>query len=104
MFWFPLITCLLGAKFRDIYQLVPIMLQLIFLLSPILYMKENLGNLEWIINFNPIYLILDHIRDAILFGEIKIESILIIFLFNICGLYISIGSLNKSRKFLPFLL
>ena len=104
IYWFPLLVCLIGVKFRDIYQLVPIMLQLIFLLSPILYMKENLGNLEWIINLNPIYLILDHIRDAILFGEIKIESILIVFLFNICGLYISIGSLNKSRKFLPFLL
>ena len=35
-------------RFSDLAQLVPIILQLIFLISPILYRKENLGDLNWI--------------------------------------------------------
>ena len=104
MFWFPLITCLLGAKFRDIYQLVPILLQLIFLLSPILYMKENLGSLTWIINLNPFYLHIDLIREAVVYGNLEILKTLILLFFNILGLYLSIGILNKEKKFLPFII
>ncbi len=103
IYWFPLLLCLIGVKYRDLYQLVPILLQLVFLLSPILYMKENLGSLSWIINLNPIYLILDHIRDAILFRQVNILKTLLVLTFNLIGLYISIGNLNRTRKILPFL-
>ena len=44
LFWAPMIVCLLGARYR-ISQLVPIVLQLVFLLSPILYRKDNLGSM-----------------------------------------------------------
>jgi len=47
LYWVPVLVCLLGARYRDVYQLVPIALQLVFLLSPILYEKKNLGALSW---------------------------------------------------------
>ena len=50
LFWAPMIVCLLGARYRDFYQLVPIFLQLVFLLSPILYQKSNLGAMAWTTN------------------------------------------------------
>jgi len=103
MFWFPLLTCLLGAKFRDIYQLVPILLQLVFLLSPILYMKENLGSLTWIINLNPFYLYIDQIRESVVYGNLEIMKSFILLIFNLVGLYLSIGILNKEKKYLPFI-
>ena len=49
-----MIVCLLGARYRDFYQLVPIFLQLVFLLSPILYQKSNLGAMAWTANLNPL--------------------------------------------------
>ena len=52
LFWAPTIICLLGARYRDFYQLVPIVLQLVFLLS-ILYRKDNLGVMAWTANLNP---------------------------------------------------
>ena len=61
MFWVPFFISLLGIRYRDIYQLIPIVLQLTFLLSPILYMKENLGKLEWIADLNPIYLVISQL-------------------------------------------
>ena len=52
LFSAPMIVCLLGARYRDFYQLVPIALQLVFLLSPILYRKNNLGAMAWTANSN----------------------------------------------------
>ena len=77
IFWAPLIICLLAARYTDIYQLVPILTQLIFLMSPILYPEKNLGKLSFIANFNPIYKILALFRDSII--EVKLffkESLL----------------------------
>ena len=40
IYWLPLIICLIGANYEDLFQLIPIIVQLMFLLSPILYRKE----------------------------------------------------------------
>ena len=63
LYWFPVIICLICLRFTDLSQLVPIVLQLIFLTSPILYKKESLGSLGWITNYNFIYQILDSFRS-----------------------------------------
>ena len=71
IYWFPVIICLISVRFTDIAQLVPIVLQLVFLTSPILYRKESLGSLGWITNLNFIYQILDPIRISIINGYIN---------------------------------
>ena len=104
MFWCPLLICLLGVRFRDIYQLVPILLQLTFLLSPILYMKENLGKLIWIVNLNPIYLVISQLRDSIIDGNLDFSPILGVLFMNFIGVIFSLLYLNKLRSKIPFLL
>lgn len=103
MFWLPLITCLLGARYKDLYQLVPIVLQLVFLLSPILYTKDNLGSFGWIAAFNPLYQAFSPLRDSIINGHISLNPNLIQFAINIIGTYLSLILLRKERKVLPFL-
>ena len=104
MFWCPLLICLLGVRFRDIYQLVPILLQLTFLLSPILYMKENLGNLLWIVNLNPIYLVISQLRDSIIEGRLNFIPIISVLFMNFIGVIFSLLYLNRLRSKIPFLL
>ncbi|MCP9799199.1 ABC transporter permease [Synechococcus sp. RedBA-s] len=103
MFWVPLIICLLGARYRDFYQLVPIVLQLVFLLSPILYEKERLGPLMWTATFNPLYQILSSLRDCLIAGQLQWTPVLSGLLINIVGLLISLWLLEKERRHLPFL-
>ena len=67
-------------------------------------MKENLGSLTWIINLNPFYLHIDQIREAVVYGNLEILKTLILMFFNILGLYLSIGILNKEKIFLPFII
>ena len=103
MFWLPLIICLIGARFKDFYQLVPIILQLVFLLSPILYEKSNLGSMQWIATFNPLYSAFSPLRDSIIHGHHAMQANIIQALINIVGLWLSLLLLKKERKQLPFL-
>ena len=64
----PTIICILASRYCDIYQLIPIITQLIFLLSPILYAEKNLGALSAVADYNPVYQVLALFRDSIIEG------------------------------------
>ena len=104
LFWAPTIVCLLGARYRDFYQLVPIVLQLVFLLSPILYRKDNLGAMAWTANLNPLYRILSPVRHSLMAGEIQWSAGLLLLGLNLLGLWVALHWLNRERPHLPFLI
>jgi len=103
LFWAPLLICLLGARYRDFYQLVPIVLQLIFLLSPILYDKQSLRHLAWTADLNPIYRVLSPLRHALLRGEVPWGQVLVMLLINLLGVWLSCRLLRHERRHLPFM-
>ena len=104
IYWFPVIVCLISVRFTDIAQLVPIVLQLVFLTSPILYRKDSLGSLGWITNLNFIYQILDPLRASIIRGTINYQDSMLLLIFNFIGLIFTIRLLDIESKRLPFLL
>ncbi len=104
MFWAPLIICILGIRFCDLFQLVPLFLQLNFLLSPILYEEKSIGKISFYMNFNPLYKILGTFRDSIINGEFLISKFIIIFLFNIIMFLISLSLFNSKKKKIIFYL
>ena len=104
LFWVPTMVCLLGARYRDLYQLVPIALQLMFLLSPILYLKDNLGSMAWTANLNPLYRILSPVRHSLMVGEMQWSLGLFMLCANVIGLWITLRWLNRERPRLPFLI
>ena len=104
IYWFPLLICLISVRYSDIAQLVPIILQLVFLTSPILYRKESLGSLAWITDINFIYQVLDPLRDSIIEGYINYRASLILLIVNLLGIILTITLLNNENKKLPFLL
>lgn len=105
IYWCPVLICVLGARYRDLYQLVPVVLQLVFLLSPILYEKKNLAA-KWggIADFNPIYRILSPFRHSLITGELKIGQGLLVLAVNIIGIWIAVRLINRERPNLPFLI
>ena len=104
IYWFPLIVCLISVRFTDIAQLVPIVLQLVFLTSPILYRKESLGSLGWITNLNFIYQILDPLRVSIINGTINYQNSMLLLICNFVGLFLTLRYLEIESRRLPFLL
>jgi lipopolysaccharide transport system permease protein len=103
LYWLPLVLCLLGARFRDLFQLVPIITQLVFLLSPILYEKKSLGTMAWTAEFNPFYRILSPLRHALIQGEFKAGQSFLILAVNLVGIWLSLFLLDRQRRYLPFL-
>ncbi len=104
LYWLPVCVCLLGARYRDLYQLVPIVLQLAFLLSPILYKKESLGAMVWTADLNPLYRILSPIRHSLMAGEIQLEPSLLLLALNLFGVWLSLRFINREGPNLPFLI
>ena len=103
LFWFPLIISLISLRFSDFAQLVPIVLQLTFLISPILYRKENLGDLNWIVNINFIYVLIDSLRSSLINSDVNYNLQFLILLINIIGFSLSIMYLGFQTKKIPFL-
>ena len=104
IYWFPLVVCLISVRFTDIAQLVPIVLQLVFLTSPILYRKESLGSLGWITNLNFVYQVLDPLRESIINGTINYQNSFLLLILNFVGLFLTIRLLDLESRRLPFLL
>ena len=104
LFWVPMIVCLLGARYRDFYQLVPIVLQLVFLLSPILYRKDNLGSMAWTANLNPLYRVLSPLRHSLMAGELQWFIGLLLLAINGVGICVALRWLNRERSNIPFLI
>jgi lipopolysaccharide transport system permease protein len=103
LLWLPLLVCLLGARFKDFYQLVPIILQLVFLLSPILYLKKSLGQFQWLAKFNLLYQSIGPLRDSILYGQAELSTFFTFLVVNLIGLYVSLVLLRREARILPFL-
>lgn len=103
IYWLPLLLCLLGTRYEDLYQLIPIVLQLMFLLSPILYQKEALGDLGWTADLNPLYRAVSNLRHALIQGEIKLDQTIFLLFINILGTLTSVWLLERHRRQLPFL-
>jgi lipopolysaccharide transport system permease protein len=103
LYWLPVLVCVFGARYRDLYQLVPIVLQLIFLLSPILYKKDSLGPLAWAADFNPFYRVLGAMRHSLIHGAVQWHLGLLMLLINVVGVWVAVRLLNKERPNLPFL-
>ena len=104
IYWFPMMLCLFGARYRDLYQLVPIILQLVFLLSPILYQKKNLGAMGWTATINPLYRVLSPVRHTLMAGEVQWLVCLGLLGINLIGVWSAVKLLNRERPNLPFLI
>jgi len=102
IFWLPLLVCLLGAKYEDFFQLIPIVIQLMFLVSPILYRKDALGEMAWTAEFNPLYRVLSSLRNAVIQGELHLGQTICMLIINILAIYISLWLLERQRPHLPF--
>ena len=105
MLWLPSIICILGAKLQDLYQLVPIIVQLSFLVTPILYFKKELGSLQFLSMVNPIYQIIAPLREVLLSGELLFLRDMIVFsLMIMCQALFTIHLLVTEEEHLQWVI
>jgi lipopolysaccharide transport system permease protein len=100
-FWIVAALGVIGARFRDVEQLMPILLQLMFLLSPILYHRQGLGRIGLLADFNPFYRVLEPLRTAIIYGRVNFLSEVITLVLNIALISLVGLWLKRLRYRLP---
>ena len=99
VFSFSGIAALIGGKFKDAGQLFPVIFQLMFFTSPIMFFKSAMGRAYIIAQYNPIYRILSSVRGSLIDGQISIILQLItlpILLFISIFIYKKIVSLRNK--------
>jgi len=102
IFWLQILISLFGTKFTDLFQLLPVITNLLFLLSPILYQKKNLGGFAFTADFNPIFQVLRLLRNSLIYGDLNIKIGLLIFFANILILFLSLYVYRKMEKNIIF--
>jgi lipopolysaccharide transport system permease protein len=66
------LSVLLGAvcaRFRDVPQIVTSVLQMAFFVTPVIWRASLIGDLQWMLPFNPFYALLEVLRAPLL-GEV----------------------------------
>ncbi|MEW6451025.1 MAG: ABC transporter permease [Pseudomonadota bacterium] len=64
-----LILSVCGVLFRDILQILPILLQLLMLATPVLYERQDLpSGLQFLSLINPLYYLIDAYRQILFYG------------------------------------
>lgn len=67
LFWTSLILALLGARFRDVQQIVTGLMQLMFFLTPIIWTPAAIGpGRAWLVEINPLFALIDIVRAPLL--------------------------------------
>lgn len=64
--WLTLLIAPIAVTLADLHQLVPVLLQIGFLASPILFYRQSLGPLAWVSDLNPLYAWVRLARDPFL--------------------------------------
>ena len=92
------IVGLIGAKYKDLAQLVPVILQLVFLSSPIMFFREAMGRAYIVSKYNILYRFLSSVRTAILDGNISFLVQIIFFPILILLSYLVYKLIVKLRN------
>ena len=100
-FWIIATLGVIGARFKDVEQLMPILLQLMFLLSPILYHRKGLGRIGLLADFNPFYRVLEPLRSSLIDGQVNITSEIATLMLNLLLIFLVGLWLKRLRYRLP---
>lgn len=100
--WGILLMAVLGSRFKDFGQLMPIVLQLLFLVSPILYERKNLGSMKHLMLFNPLYRVLASLRDGLISGHASTGFELGLLLLQLLLIALTFSLLKALRYRIPF--
>jgi lipopolysaccharide transport system permease protein len=87
LIWVNLILGCVCVRYRDIPQIIASILQVVFYVTPIMWMPENIAsqNIHTLVNFNPVYHMIEIVRQPLLGNIPSIYNWLISITINIIG-------------------
>ncbi len=95
--WLAVLFGLLGARFRDIPQTVATLVQVAFFVTPVMWKVEMLGDNRWIAQINPLYHLLEVVREPLLGTHPSVLSWEIVLVITALGSLITLWVFSRFR-------
>lgn len=97
-YWVGILLGILGTRFRDIAQIVTSLVQILFFMTPVMWTPSNISNKLWIMNYNPLFHVINIARNSLLGGSISIFSWEVVIIIGIFGWIIAFLLLVRYRS------
>ena len=102
VFWGTLLA-VIGTRYRDFAQIITSLVQVIFFLTPIMWMPTLLPErLHWVVTYNPFNQFLNLIRDPLLNNMLQPKTVLLVSLTTVLGLALYAHFLGKYKNRIVF--
>jgi len=101
-FWLTLLLGTVCLRYRDAGQAMMVLTQLFFFMTPIFYRVDQLGDLRWIAEYNPVYHLLEICRAPLLGEPVPWASWRAACLFNLAGGLVAFWVFARYRKRLAY--
>jgi lipopolysaccharide transport system permease protein len=100
--WMAFMLAIVSTRFRDVPMIVQSAMGVLFWLTPIIYYPEQLGDKALILQFNPLYHLLDVLRLPILNQAPTLTNLVVCLVLAIAGWIATIWLFAKYRSRIPF--
>lgn len=97
-FWLSSCLSIICARYRDIEQIIPSIINILFFMTPILWMVEFAGKrAAWVI-YNPVYHYIEILRAPLLGYVPTLTNYAVSCTISFVGLFVSLAIIKKYRK------
>ena len=97
-----MILAMIGARYRDIQQVIASLLQVLFFVSPITWEAKQISNATWVLHLNPVYYIIDALRSPILGLPVHANTFPVLIFATLSTGSFALWLFNKKRNKIPF--
>lgn len=101
-FWVTVLLGLIGARYRDLVEIVTSVMRICFFITPIIWipLEGTGGALGSFLIFNPFYHYLELIRGPLLDNPVSQLSWIVVIGINMLGTFVTVFTYSKSARFL----
>lgn len=100
--WVQGLLATICSRFRDVAHLFTSIAQVMFFLTPILYLPEQLGSKAYLLDYNPATHYLTIIREPILSGTVPLLSWQVVGIITIVGWIVMFLTFKMMGRDVPF--
>ncbi len=100
--WINIILGIICTRFRDIPPIINNFIQIVFFITPVMWSPKILGEYIWIAEWNPLFHLIEIIRQPILGSNSSARSWIIAILFCAGAFFLAQFLMKKFRNRIPY--
>ena len=96
--WMGFAAAIMSARFRDMQQVIATVLQLLFFLSPVIWIPSEMSSVNRVLEANPMYHMLDVVRSPLMGNPPSTYSIVYLLVLALAGWIFTFGLFAAVRR------